>query len=293
MGTVNQKHWELASRLTSQFSNRTDIHARQLPDGRYYLVRQPFTSGLMYSHLQGKVTLGTYLLDKESHAKFMVLDSDEDITGIRDMHTHLQKMTIPCYLETSRRGGHLWFFFADKVSGELARGFGLALATEHGLQLEVFPKQTVMGTGPGSLIRVPFGIHRKSGQRYEFLGLGSMREQAIALSAPDTVGIDIVKAFQYHEHKPNFKTDGALRAILIADFIGRYIDLRPVASGFVGLCPFHHDQMPSFGVNVDGNYWHCFAGCGGGDIVSFWMRWRGIENRQATEELRKILHISA
>src|SRR5512140_1214298 len=45
-----------------------DIHARQLADGRYFLVKQPFTSRLMSSHLKGEVTLGTYLLDQNSKA---------------------------------------------------------------------------------------------------------------------------------------------------------------------------------------------------------------------------------
>ena len=29
------------------------------------------------------------------------------------------------------------------------------------------------------------------------------------------------------------------------------------------------DLHPSFGVNTEGNYWHCFAGCGGGSVIDF------------------------
>jgi DNA primase len=41
-----------------------------------------------------------------------------------------------------------------------------------------------------------------------------------------------------------------------------------------GFCPFHDDQVRSFGVNDSGNFWHCFAGCGGGSVIDFWMKWR-------------------
>jgi len=36
-----------------------------------------------------------------------------------------------------------------------------------------------------------------------------------------------------------------------------------------GLCPFHEETRPSFSVNVDGEYFHCF-GCGtGGDVFTY------------------------
>ena len=43
---------------------------------------------------------------------------------------------------------------------------------------------------------------------------------------------------------------------------------KPTASGAVGVCPFHDDNHPSFGVNTEGDYWHFFAGCGGGSVTS-------------------------
>jgi DNA primase len=60
----------------------------------------------------------------------------------------------------------------------------------------------------------------------------------------------------------------------VLEFVGKYVDLKPSKGGAVGLCPFHDDQHPSLGVNAEGNYWHCFAGCGGGSIIDFWSLWR-------------------
>jgi DNA primase len=46
-----------------------------------------------------------------------------------------------------------------------------------------------------------------------------------------------------------------------------------------GLCPFHNDHHESFSVRQDANYWYCFAGCGGGSIIDFWMKWRALHDQ--------------
>jgi DNA primase len=80
-------------------------------------------------------------------------------------------------------------------------------------------------------------------------------------------------------------------AVPLLDFINAFVDLRPVASGAVGCCPFHDDKHPSFGVNREGNFWQCFAGCGAGSIIDFWMKWKGIEFHQAVTELADLLRV--
>jgi hypothetical protein len=59
--------------------------------------------------------------------------------------------------------------------------------------------------------------------------------------------------------------------------------------GSIGLCPFHDDEHPSFGVNDEGNYWHCFAGCGGGNVIDFWMKYRNCNFMTAVKELAEML----
>lgn len=286
---MDKDRWKLIENLTRLFVNRDDLFAKQTPDGRYFLVRQPLNPRQMYLHLRGDFTMGTYVLDRESQAKYVVLDADDTIDGIAQIQRELARMNIPAYLEASRRGGHLWLFFEQKITGKYARGFGLAICREFSLDLEVFPKQAQLVTGPGSLIRIPFGIHRKSGVRYEFVGMGTLRQQVEALGHPQTVAPTTVAKYQYQESPREYLVSRFARDIPIAEFIGQYVNLHPVASGFIGLCPFHRDEMPSFGINVPENYWHCFAGCGGGDVVSFWMKWRGITYRQATTELEEYL----
>lgn len=49
----------------------------------------------------------------------------------------------------------------------------------------------------------------------------------------------------------------------------RGIALKKNGKGYVGLCPFHAEETPSFSVNPRENLWQCF-GCGtGGDAIRF------------------------
>lgn len=45
------------------------------------------------------------------------------------------------------------------------------------------------------------------------------------------------------------------------DNIGRHVSLRQSGAYFVGICPFHKEDTPSFTVNPGNNTFHCF-GCG-------------------------------
>ena len=48
-----------------------------------------------------------------------------------------------------------------------------------------------------------------------------------------------------------------------------YVSLRKVGGAYKGLCPFHGEKTPSFQVNRDKGFFHCF-GCGvGGDVIKF------------------------
>ena len=54
----------------------------------------------------------------------------------------------------------------------------------------------------------------------------------------------------------------------IVEFAGRFTDLKPKGSAFVGICPLHSEETPSFRVNPVLRTWHCFGACGrGGDVI--------------------------
>lgn len=55
----------------------------------------------------------------------------------------------------------------------------------------------------------------------------------------------------------------------IVQVVQAYVPLRQAGAGFRGLCPFHAEKTPSFHVNRDKGFFHCF-GCGvGGDVLKF------------------------
>jgi len=55
----------------------------------------------------------------------------------------------------------------------------------------------------------------------------------------------------------------------IVTVISDHVSLRKAGTSYKGLCPFHGEKTPSFTVNRDRGFFHCF-GCGvGGDVFKF------------------------
>ncbi|RME68659.1 MAG: DNA primase [Nitrospirae bacterium] len=73
----------------------------------------------------------------------------------------------------------------------------------------------------------------------------------------------------------------------IVDVVSEYVELKRAGSQFKALCPFHPEKTPSFFVNPQRQFFHCF-GCGvGGDVISFVMKYEGLEFMEALEVLSK------
>src|ERR1700761_2232145 len=64
----------------------------------------------------------------------------------------------------------------------------------------------------------------------------------------------------------------------IVDVVGQYVRLKRQGGGsrYVGLCPFHSEKTPSFGVHSTLQIYKCF-GCGAaGDVFRFVMEREGL-----------------
>src|SRR3546814_9020242 len=77
-----------------------------------------------------------------------------------------------------------------------------------------------------------------------------------------------------------------LRARLpVSEVVGRKVRLTKKGREFAGLCPFHSEKTPSFTVNDDKGFYHCF-GCGAhGDVISFAVETAGLSFPEAVEAL--------
>jgi DNA primase len=74
-------------------------------------------------------------------------------------------------------------------------------------------------------------------------------------------------------------------AVDIVDLINHYTDLRRNGSQYMGRCPFHEDNSPSFSVNPHDKVYHCF-GCGvGGDVFKFVQEKEGLDFAASIEFL--------
>ena len=75
-------------------------------------------------------------------------------------------------------------------------------------------------------------------------------------------------------------------AVDFAELVGARTELkRSGARRLQGLCPFHEERTPSFGIDPVEKLYHCF-GCGvGGDVFSFVMETEGLDFAGALETL--------
>jgi hypothetical protein len=91
------------------------------------------------------------------------------------LHAALAALGVPALLEDSGyKGRHLWIFLEAPEDAAVIRQFGGLFLRAHplespDLQAEFFPKQATTGGGIGNLIKLPIGIHRRTGRRSRLL----------------------------------------------------------------------------------------------------------------------------
>lgn len=86
---------------------------------------------------------------------------------------------------------------------------------------------------------------------------------------------------------PRDTIDRVRNSVDIVDVIGRYVQLKKAGKSFTGLCPFHEEQTPSFSVNEEKQYYHCF-GCGrSGNVFQFLMDYLHIGFVEAVQKIAK------
>ncbi|NWF57471.1 MAG: hypothetical protein HXY45_22045 [Syntrophaceae bacterium] len=187
--------------FTTLFSGREAVYARQWvsPTGNagYTPIHEPLTILVAKNHILGHHTIGVYQLRLDNTVNFIAFDIDiakaalaRGITDrkiwerqVKEAHSLACRlldiaagMELPLYLEDSGfKGRHVWLFLERPIPAKAAKRFAEGLAGQlppppAGVHLEIFPKQAyVPGEGLGNLIKLPLGIHRKTGRRGVFI----------------------------------------------------------------------------------------------------------------------------
>lgn len=73
----------------------------------------------------------------------------------------------------------------------------------------------------------------------------------------------------------------------MSEVIGRRMPIKKHGREYQGLCPFHNEKTPSFTINDEKAFFHCF-GCGAhGDAIEFVRRFERMQYAEAVETLAR------
>ncbi|MCB5251126.1 MAG: CRISPR-associated primase-polymerase type A1 [Candidatus Cloacimonetes bacterium] len=187
--------------MLNLFTGRENVYARQWKGdddkSGYVPVREPLSFYEMKNHLLGQNTLGVYQLDLANQVKFLAIDLDVNKYAQKQYHENqrfkdfvdkgfrevcnlikaaLDNFNIPVYIENSGyKGFHAWIFLEEKINASLGLLFLKKVRTfidvgKYPIQIELYPKQSKLNPDQiGNLIKIPLGIHLKTGNRCWFV----------------------------------------------------------------------------------------------------------------------------
>ena len=78
---------------------------------------------------------------------------------------------------------------------------------------------------------------------------------------------------------------GIRESVDLVALISEYVPLRRQGARFVGLCPFHQEKTPSFGVSRGKSFYYCFGCQASGDAISFLRHVEGLSFGEALTKL--------
>ncbi len=160
------------------FQGRSDVFAVQKEDGGYGKVEAPMTDCHIAEHLGGGATYGVYnIIPIENTCYHTIIDLDtKEPTVALSIYNAILLIGMSSeqvLVEFSgNKGYHFWLGFEKALPASKAKRLGQAILelSVHNDKVEVFPKQaTVEKNGYGNLVKLPMGIHRKSGKRSYFV----------------------------------------------------------------------------------------------------------------------------
>lgn len=203
---MSRREDEIADFLMKRICYRVDDYAIQLQSGAYSRQGLQLTRHDILAHIRGEYTLGVYQSTyPEELCKWVVYDidgprrpgSDLATSGIQQtlLKNILTENGVPFYTEDSGSPGsvHIWVFFEHPTPLYLAYNWARAVVVRGGHYMfnsEIFPKQAILNPEKpyGNLVKVPFGIHQKSGRRTYFYK-GESEPDISILDSVETIDI--------------------------------------------------------------------------------------------------------
>ncbi|MCD7883630.1 MAG: CRISPR-associated primase-polymerase type A1 [Lachnospiraceae bacterium] len=188
-------------RYMELFTGREDIYAlNELSDNNRRIcveVPEPLQPEVVKAHLKGTTTVSTFVQRSNATVKFLVIDLDvskgvllgrtEEI--IKEYMKKCFELATLCFRELSHlgihshiedsgcRGYHVWILFDGWIQVRYVNLLADIIETklrpylkDSGIQAEYFPNKTKIRNGKaGQCIKLPWGIHPKTGRRSYFL----------------------------------------------------------------------------------------------------------------------------
>jgi hypothetical protein len=269
--------------------------------GRHYYFRPrekgterplSLSDAIVRQHLEGEVTVGLYAINPANQrCKWVAIDADykNAMEDLLKLQYHLTQDKVDPALEMSKRGGHLWIFFATPLLArdcriyvhDLARRLGVPVKGS-GLAegIEVFPKHDAIGEREfGNAIRGPLGIHRGANRRFWFYGadytleaqleyLNALRKVTEAELQTFIVGKETPQAPNSEKlspDKPRYRTPWAARREF--RILEHVTPVRKIGRNHVARCPScaesgHDRSGDNLAILIqDPRYYKCWAGC--------------------------------
>ncbi|HEX5481688.1 MAG TPA: hypothetical protein VFZ08_03580 [Terriglobia bacterium] len=272
------------------------------PESRRYYYYRPMEKAMgkalsltvdtLRRHLEGEITIALYAINPATQcSKWVAIDADykDAMDDLLKVQRDLERQKIYAALEKSRRGGHLWIFFAEPQPARDGRILIHDVASRLSVPvkgsgavdgIEVFPKQDHVANGEfGNAIRGPLGMHRGARQRFWFYGAnyelvsqmsylkrlpkvtGEQLQQLIAgKGTPEVVASPEVKARSFAPRS----SSGHKEFRILAHLSGK---LRKAGRNYVTQCPScaaaGHDRAgDNLAVRIDDpTFYQCWAGC--------------------------------
>lgn len=77
----------------------------------------------------------------------------------------------------------------------------------------------------------------------------------------------------------------------IVQMVSSYLPLKRSGRNYLGLCPFHKEKTPSFNVNGEKQFYHCFGCKASGSVIHFVMAMENLSFQEACEYLAKLVNL--